>query len=72
MVSVRANLTLRQCCPWDSEHHHISGLAVDQRPDRGVAFPHDEVAFPVTGNGTVLDLGWALRDHDHIADGPLG
>jgi hypothetical protein len=30
----------------------------------------DQVAFPVARDGAVLDLGRALRDHDHVAQLP--
>ena len=36
-----------------------------------IAFAHDQVAFPVTGHGPVLDLGRTLRDHHHVDDAPL-
>jgi hypothetical protein len=50
------------------EQHHIAAVTLDEGADGGLAFPHDEVAFPVAGHGTILDLGWTLGDHDHVTD----
>ena len=53
---------------WDPEQHHISGVSLHQGSYCRVALPDDEVAFPMAGNGTVLDLGWTFRDHDHVTN----
>jgi hypothetical protein len=44
------------------EKHQVSGLAFDQGSDSRLSCSDDEVAFPVTGNGTVLGL-----EEDHSA-----
>ena len=48
------------------EQHHVAGPAFDQCPDRGLAFPHDQVAFPMPGHGTVLHRGGPFTDHDGV------
>ncbi len=50
----------------DPKQHHISGLAFHQGSDSRLVCPDDEVAFPMTRHGTVLDFGGTLRDHDHV------
>jgi len=41
------------------EQHHVAGLALDERADRGtVVRAANEVALPVTGDCSVGDFGW--------------
>src|SRR5438552_12387804 len=53
------------------EQDHITAVTLDQRPDRGHLLPEDQVAFPVTGNGAIGDLGGPFGDHHHVADPTL-
>ena len=50
------------------EQHHVAGPAFDQGPDRGLAFAHDQVAFPMAGHRTVLDRSGPFTDHDGVDD----
>ncbi len=50
------------------EQHHIPGPAFDEGADRGLAFAHDQVAFPMPGHGPVLDRGGPFTDHDRVND----
>ena len=45
------------------DQHREAGRALDQRADRRTLQADEQVAFPVPGNRTVLDLGGALADH---------
>jgi hypothetical protein len=38
--------------------------SLDQRPDRGTGETKDEISFPVTRYGTILDRGRTLTDED--------
>jgi hypothetical protein len=49
------------------KQHREPAAALNERPDRGAPQAEDEVALPVTGNGTVLSLGGTLTDHDLLA-----
>ena len=44
------------------------GGALDEGPDPGAVQAEDEVAFPVSGNCAVVDLGGPLAEHDLGAD----
>ena len=43
-------------------------FALDQSSDGGAVEPQDQIAFPVTRNSTILDLGRAFTDHDLRSD----
>ena len=52
--------------------HRVTGGAFHERGDRGlVAFTHDQVAFPVAGHRTVLDLCGPVADHQHRVGEPV-
>ena len=46
------------------EQHHVAGPALDERADRGLAFAHDQVAFPMPRPRTVLDRSRPFTDHE--------
>ncbi len=53
----------------DFDETPISGGAFHDGRHRGLAGLADhQVAFPVAGDGTVLDLGGSLGDVDHVLD----
>ena len=53
----------------DSDELAVSGGAFHNARHRGLAgFPDDQVAFPVAGDGTILNLCGPLRDVDHVSD----
>ena len=56
--------------PLDLEQHDEPRRPLDQCGYAGVIRSHDQVALPVARNRTVLDLGWALGNHDHPGDQP--
>lgn len=58
--------------PRQSYQHHETRLPLDERGDVRVRFPCEEVAFPVTRDGAVVDAGWALPDGHRIDDLPAG
>ena len=47
---------------------HKPRVTLDQRRDLRVVAAADQVAFPVTRYGTVLNLGRSLSDRDRVAD----
>ena len=48
---------------------HEARRAFNERADRtGVIRANDEVALPVPGHGTVLDLRGSLTNHHHVRD----
>jgi hypothetical protein len=54
------------------EKDDIPAPALDQHPDRGpTTLADDEVAFPVSGDGSILDLRWPVADQDHVPE-PAG
>ncbi len=53
----------------DGQEHHIAGLALHQRRNRGLSScPQHEVAFPMTGDGAIGNLGRSVGDEDHVSD----
>ncbi len=54
----------------DFGEHDIAGAPLDQRGDKAVLKAGDQVTFPVTENGAVLDSGRPLPDRDRILDLP--
>ena len=48
--------------------HDIAGAPFDQRGDEAVLRARDEIAFPVAGDGAVLDGGRTFPDRDRILD----
>src|SRR5947209_19711758 len=50
------------------DEHDESGLAFDQGGDLAVAGAQQQVAFPVSGHGPILDLGRAFSDRDCVDD----
>src|SRR5664280_836336 len=58
------------CRALDLQQHHEPRGSLDQRGDARVVRSHDQITLPVAWNRTVLDFGWALRDHDHPGDAP--
>jgi hypothetical protein len=53
------------------DQHRESGGALHQRADRRLVVPaHQEVPFPVPGNGSVGDLRRPFGDHHHVGDHP--
>jgi hypothetical protein len=60
----------REAVPEREQDHEPCG-ALHQRSDRRpVARAHDQVAFPVTGLDTILDLVGTLFDHPHRREPP--
>ena len=47
-----------------AKQHREAGGAFDERADRRTVQTEDEVAFPVAGNSSILDLGRSFADHD--------
>ncbi len=52
----------------DLDQHHIARMPFDERCDVAVLRAADQIAFPVTGNGAVLDRRGALADRHGILD----
>ena len=51
------------------QQHHEAGGPLHQRADGGaVVGAHDQIAFPVAGHGSVIDVGGPLGNHDHVRD----
>ena len=46
----------------------VAGRALDQGRDRARPSAHQEVALPVAGDRSVLDLRRALGDHHHLGE----
>jgi hypothetical protein len=53
---------------WQVQEHCEPGAAFHQGADRRAVQAEDEVAFPMTGNGPVLDLRGPFADHDLVSD----
>ena len=52
-----------------TEQHREPGGAFHQGAGLGLASsPDDEVAFPVSGHGTIVDLDWTFGDHHFVDD----
>ncbi len=49
-----------------SEQHHIAGPPFDESADSGLAFAHQQVAFPMTWHGTILHFWGTFADHHWI------
>jgi hypothetical protein len=52
------------------EQEQVASRTLDEGADgAATSGSHDEVSLPVPRDGSVLDLGRALGDHDHVLDG---
>ena len=50
------------------DQHDKPRVTLDQRRDLTVVTTTDKITFPVTGYGTILNLGRPLPDRDGVAD----
>jgi hypothetical protein len=51
------------------DENHVATGPLHQGSNGGeAALANDQVAFPVARDGTILGLGWAVADHDHVPD----
>ena len=53
---------------WQMQQHGEPGSAFDEGSDRRAVQAEDEVAFPVSGDGSVFHLGGPFADHDFGPD----
>src|SRR5882724_11456331 len=61
---------LRTICAraWHLDEHREARMAPHERGDVSIVRSREEIAFPVSGYRSVLDLGWALADRDRVHD----
>ena len=51
------------------EQEQVASRALDEGADgAATSCSHHEVSLPVARDRSILDLGWSLRDHDHVLD----
>ena len=51
------------------EQEQVASRALDEGADgAATSCSYDEVSLPVPRDGSILDLGWSLGDHDHVLD----
>lgn len=50
----------------DFHEHRKPGMPLDERRDMGIAPSGNEIAFPMPGNGSVLDLRGSIGNRDPV------